>query len=314
MNQRYNTLKRARQLNDPLLWDDYSRLTNKVSTMTKKAKADYDYHSKLFDEVKSPAAYWRLLKKTSGTTKVNRQAHQLKRDDGTLTKDDTEKDAILNDYFCKVAEKLIGPADEIQPLHAHSRQNVDTPTMTSITISQMEIEEKDLYVKSEESCGPEDVSARLLKYAGMSIAPSLTSLFKHSVEACKPPDQWEIARVSAAFKKGREEDRTCYRPLSMLSIPSKLMESCIASNITNHVVTQNLLDNRQWAYRKGKSTEQLLIHLTEKWREAVERKLFVDFTKAFDTVSHNILLQKLNYLGIRGDIWLWLKNYLIKRR
>ena len=90
----------------------------------------------------------------------------------------------------------------------------------------------------------------------------------------------------------------------MLSIPSKLMESCVASNITNHVVTQNLLDSRQWAYRKGKSTKQLLIHLTERWREAVERKLFVgilfvDFTKAFDTVSHNILLQKLNDLGIR---------------
>ena len=105
----------------------------------------------------------------------------------------------------------------------------------------------------------------------------------------------------------------------MLSIPSKLMISCVASNITNHVVTQNLLDNRQWAYRKGKSTEQLLIHLTERWREAVERKLFVgilfvDFTKAFDTVSHNILLQKLNDLGIRGDIWLWLKNYRTERR
>ena len=133
-------------------------------------------------------------------------------------------------------------------------------------------------------------------------------MFKQSVEGCKPPDQWKIARVSAAFKKGREEDRTCYRPLSMLSITSKLMESCVASNITNHVVMQNLLDNRQWAYRKEKSTEQLLIHLTERWREAVKRKLFVgillvDFTKAFDTVSHNILPQKLNDLGIRGDIY-----------
>ena len=59
---------------------------------------------------------------------------------------------MVNNCFCTVNEKLIGPADEIQPLHAHSRENVDTPTMTSITISQMEIEEKDLYVKSEESC------------------------------------------------------------------------------------------------------------------------------------------------------------------
>ena len=120
-------------------------------------------------------------------------------------------------------------------------------------------------------------------------------------------------------KKRREEGRTCYRPLSMLSIPSKLMESYVASNITNHVVTQNLLDNRQWTYRKGKSTEQLLIHLTERWREAVERKpfvgiLFVDFAKAFNKVAHNILLQKLDDLGIRGDIWLWLKSYLTERR
>ena len=118
---------------------------------------------------------------------------------------------------------------------------------------------------------------RLLKYAGMSIAQSLTSVFKQSVEACKPPDQWKIARVRAAFKKGREEDRTWYRPLSMLSIPSKLMEYCVTRNITNHVVTQNLLDNRQCAYRKEKSIAQLLIHLTERWREAVERKLLGEY-------------------------------------
>ena len=121
---------------------------------------------------------WRLLKKTSGTTKVNRQAHQLKKDDGTLTTDDTEKATMLNDYFCTVAEKLIGPEDEIQPLHAHSRENVDTPTMTSITISQKEIEEKFWKSKVKKATGPDGVSARLLKYAGMSIAPSLTSVFK----------------------------------------------------------------------------------------------------------------------------------------
>ena len=71
----------------------------------------------------------------------------------------------------------------------------------------------------KKATGLDGVSARLLKYACMSIAPSLTSVFEHSVKACKSPDQWKIARVSVAFKKGREEDRTSYRPLSMLSIP-----------------------------------------------------------------------------------------------
>ena len=109
---------------------------------------------------------------------------------------------LKNDYFCTVAEKLIGPADEIQPLHAHSRENVDTRTMTSITISPMEIREKICNLKVKNSTEPDGVSASLLKYVGMSIVPSLMSVFKQSAETCKPPDQWKIARVSASFKKG----------------------------------------------------------------------------------------------------------------
>ena len=82
--------------------------------MTKKPKPIH--YANLFDEVKSAAAYWRLLKKTSGTSKVNRQAHQLKKDGGTLTTDNTEKlkATMLNEYFGAIAEKLIGPADAIQ--------------------------------------------------------------------------------------------------------------------------------------------------------------------------------------------------------
>ena len=72
----------------------------------------------------------------------------------------------------------------------------------------MKIEEKICNLKVKKAAKPDDVSARHLKYAGMSIAPSLTSLFKHSVDAFKPPDQWKIARVSAAFQKGRGEDIT----------------------------------------------------------------------------------------------------------
>lgn len=107
-----------------------------------------------------------------------------------------------------------------------------------------------------------------------------------------------------AFKKERKEDRTCCRPFSILGIPSKLMETRVASNIIDHVVIQNLLDERQWAYAKEKSIEQLLIQTTEKWRIAVDRKLlvgilFVDFTRAFDTVSQSIFLQ--SYMILKSE-------------
>ena len=110
---------------------------------------------------------------------------------------------MLNEYFCTVAEKLIGPADEIQPLYAHSSEIENMLTITSIKISQKEIEEMICKLKVKKAKGPDGVPARLLKLAGKSIAPSLTSVFGHSAKACKPPDQWKIARVSAAFKKGR---------------------------------------------------------------------------------------------------------------
>ena len=74
--------------------------------------------------------------------------------------------------------------------------------MTSITISQKEIDEKICKSEVKKALGPDGVSARLSKYVGMSDAPSLTGVFIQSVEACKPPDQWKIARVSAALKKG----------------------------------------------------------------------------------------------------------------
>ena len=112
-----------------------------------------------------------------------------------------------------------------------------------------------------------------------------------------------------------------YRPLSLLSVPSKILESCAADMIAKHVFSENeaLVTDDQWAYRKGRSKELLLIHLTETWRRAIDNKLvvgavFIDFQKAFDCVSHSILLHKLEHnFGITGNLLAWLRDYLSDR-
>ena len=86
-----------------------------------------------------------------------------------------------------------------------------------------------------------------------------------------------------------------------------MMESCVASTINNHLDEHNLSTNRQWAYKKGHSTELLLVKMTEDWRKALDKKqvlgvVFIDFKKAFDSVSHALLLEKLQNLGIAGDL------------
>ena len=142
----------------------------------------------------------------------------------------------------------------------------------------------------KKSTGPDGISSRLLKLAGNAIIPSLIDLFIWSAQAEEMFESWKLARLTPIFKKDVEEDKENYRPISLLCVPSKILEEEVNSNIVKHVFEENqLMTDRQWAYRRGYSTELLLAHLTETWRKAVDSGLkvavaFIDFKKAFDIV------------------------------
>ena len=102
----------------------------------------------------------------------------------------------------------------------------------------------------------------------------------------------------------------------ILSVPSKMLESQVNSAIVDHVFEKN----EQLAFRKGLSTETMLIHLTEKWRHLIDSNMkiavtFIDFKKAFDSVSHTILERKLECdFGLSGSLLSWVSSYLWGRR
>ena len=106
----------------------------------------------------------------------------------------------------------------------------------------------------------------------------------------------------------------------MLSISSKILESCVTDSILDHAFTRNqLVTEYQWAYRKGHSTDLLLAHLRQTWRRALDSNLvvgvlFIDFQKALESISHRNLIHKIEHnYGIQGNLLDWVGDYLSER-
>ena len=135
------------------------------------------------------------------------------------------------------------------------------------------------------------------------------------------PSLWKTSRMHTVYKKGDSTDKSNYRPLQMLSIPSKILKAAICRNIDNVIDENGLSNENQWRLIKGRSTEELLTHLTEKWKIAPDNGnvvgvVFIDFKKAFDCVSHSILCLKLQALGFSGSTYTleWIRDYLKDRK
>ena len=226
----------------------------------------------------------------------------------------------MNCFFSTIAEKLnAGQPQAQQPLTSPCPKPL--PSISDINLSSLDTDRKITLLKNNKATGPDGISPKLLKLAGNAVVGPLTSLLMQSICECSVYNNWKVVRLTSVFKKDDPTVMNNYRPLSLLSVPSKILESCVADIIAKQVFLENeaLVTDNQCAYRKGRSTELLLIHLTETWRRAIDNKLvvgavFIHFEKAFDCVSHSILLHKLEHnFGITGNLLAWLRDYLSDR-
>ena len=167
-------------------------------------------------------------------------------------------------------------------------------------------------VKGKQTC----TSLKLIKE---EICKPLSDIFKLSFINGIHPNKLRIAQVIPIFKKDSKLSPSNYRPISLLSNINKILEKLVFSRLYKFLELHKCLYQLQYGFREDHSTNHALINITESIREALDNNksvcgIFVDFQKAFNTVNHEILLQKLNYYGIRGCTNDWFKSYLSQRK
>ncbi|CAM4422942.1 unnamed protein product [Lepidochelys kempii] len=163
--------------------------------------------------------------------------------------------------------------------------------------------------------GPKRLHPRVLKELADVIAEPLAIIFENSWRLGEVPDDWKKANVVPVFKKGKKEDPGNYRPVSLTSVPGKIMEQVLRESILKHLEERKVIRNSQHEFTKGKSCLTNLIAFYDEITGSVDEGkavdvLFLDFSKAFDTVSHSILASKLKKYGL--DEWTirWIESWL----
>ncbi|PKU37480.1 rna-directed dna polymerase from mobile element jockey-like [Limosa lapponica baueri] len=156
------------------------------------------------------------------------------------------------------------------------------------------------------SMGPDGIHPRVLRELAEVIAGPLSTIFERSWRTGEVPEDWRKANVIPVFKKGKKEGPGNYRPISLTSIPGKVMERLILGAISEHMEEKKAIRSSQHGFTKGKSCQTNLIAFydgTTGWMDEkrVVDVVYLDFSKAFDTVSHNILIAKLRKCGL--DEW-----------
>ena len=215
------------------------------------------------------------------------------------------------DAFNKYFASIFRPASPSSPIVSPSLSSQNN--LESITVSTEEVSYLLLNLLTVKATGPDGISARLLKECSNEIAPSLTALFNKSLSLGKVPQEWKEANVVPVPKKGDIHEISNYRPISLLSLVSKLLEQVV------HIHVSEFVQSSQNGFRRKRSCATQLLRVFHDVGMALDSgkeadMIYLDFSKAFASVSHPKLLFKLEQHGISGTLLKWFTDYLNERR
>ena len=297
----------------------FNRLRNQVTSKTKvKMKK---YFNEYFDRFRlNSRKLWNGINMALAQCK-NRKGLPTSVTDlkGKKIEGDQNIANAFANYFKDVPKKTkdkIGPYKHPYLHYLNKTKPIDSYLELCDTNAD-EVYEQILKLKDNSSSGPLNVPNTFIKLIGKQISVILASIINRSMYSGHVPSSMKIGKQTPVHKGGE----TCiknYRPITVCSSTSKILEKIVRERVMKYLKRINILNKCQFGFRNKHSTNHAILNLTETTLDAMEQGLkvggvFLDVAKAFDTVNHRYLLRKLEYYGFRGKTLMWMESYITNR-
>jgi len=314
INHKHNMFRQYRQ--GIVSFQVYNTFKNQLTRVLRRAKVEY-FNTKFRSSIGNTKENWNLIRTLVGGGRKQTLPDRIVLDANVLT-EPYEVASSFNSYFANVAidlERKI-PHSNVPPLSFMGDRTQSSFFVAPVSDSDVSFVIGHLKNKSS---GLQSVPVFVYKVCSDLLSPIIAKLFNVSVSCGVFPACLKVARIIPVFKRGDSTLVSNYRPISTLPTLSKIFEKLMCKKLCSFLKLHNILYDGQFGFRENSGTSDALLKFLHTAVGALDRKenviaVFLDFAKAFDTVCHEILLDKMEHIGIRGVALEWFRTYVSSRK